>query len=136
MVVTEPAVRDVEAVKLVADEVALVELVALLIAVARSASVSLAPPFTMLIVAACPEVVVMVSAEDGKAVFELVSSSEYHDPDVARLLTTTLWVPVTVPVAAVAVRYELLEDETVRADNGPLKVLSESISVAMASVAV
>jgi hypothetical protein len=40
MVVTEPAVRDVEAVKLVADEVALVELVALLIAVARSASLS------------------------------------------------------------------------------------------------
>jgi site-specific recombinase len=55
MVVTEPAVRLVAVVKLVADEVALVELVALLIAVARSASVSLAPPLTMLIVAACPE---------------------------------------------------------------------------------
>jgi len=123
-------------VKLVADEVALVELVALLIAVARSASVSLAPPLTMLIVAACPEVVVLVSAEDGKAVVELVSSSEYHDPVVARLLTTTLWAPVTVPVAAVAVRYALLEEVTVRAAKGPVKLLSDSISVEIDSVAV
>jgi hypothetical protein len=78
----------------------------------------------------------MVSAEDGKAVVELVSSSEYHDPVVARLLTTTLWAPVTVPVAAVAVRYALLEEVTVRAAKGPVKLLSDSISVEIDSVAV
>jgi hypothetical protein len=65
----------------------------------------------------------------------LGSRLEYHEPAAARLFTTTVWSPRTVPSAAVAVT-SLLEDVTVRADSGPVRVFSASISVAIAAVAV
>jgi hypothetical protein len=40
----------------------------------------------------------------GRPAVGLLSRLEYHAAVLARLLTTTVWVPVTVPVAAVAVR--------------------------------
>jgi hypothetical protein len=109
----------------------------LLIAVARSFRLSPpALPRPVGNVAVAPTVVVIVRDEVGNVAVALDSKSEYQDPVVARLLTTTVWVPETVPVAAVAVRSLLLEEVTVLAARGPVKVFSDCISVARASVAV
>jgi hypothetical protein len=75
-------------------------------------------------------------ADVGNEAVGLLSILEYHDPVLARLLTTTVWVPVAVPVAAVAVRSLVFEDDTVLAARGPVRVLRDCISVARASVAV
>ena len=72
--------------------------------------------------------------EEGRVAVGLVSRPEYHAPVVARLLTTTTWSPETVPVAAVAVTLAL-EDVTVRAARGPVRVFSDARSVVTAVVA-
>jgi hypothetical protein len=72
----------------------------------------------------------------GRAAVGLLSRLEYHDPVLARLLTTTVWVPVAVPVTAVALRSLVFEDDTVLAASGPDRELRDCISVAIASVAV
>jgi hypothetical protein len=82
-----------------------------------------------------PEALVMVMEEDGRVAVGLVSRLEYHAPVVARLLTTTTWSPATVPVAAVALT-SLLEDVTVRAARGPVRVFRDARSVVTAAVAV
>jgi len=83
-----------------------------------------------------PLAVVRVKEDGSNWVVGSASAFEYHAAVLARLLTTTVWVPVTVPVAAVAVRSLLLEEVTVLAASGPVKVFSDCISVARASVAV
>jgi hypothetical protein len=106
-------------------------------ALARSARVSpvvMAAPvenFTDL-----PEAGINVMDDVGSEAVGLLSTLEYHDAVLARLLTTTVWVPVTVPVAAVAVRSLVFDDVAVLAASGPVKVFSDCISVARASVAV
>ena len=107
-----------------------------LIAVARSFSVSPAFPLPVAMVAVAPAAVVIVRDEVGSVAVALDSKSEYQDPIVARLFTTTVWVPETVPVAAVAERSLLSEEVTVLAARGPVKVFKFCISVATASVAV
>lgn len=109
---------------------------AVLMALARSFRVSPAFPLPVAMVAVAPAVVVIVRDDVGKIAVGLDSRSEYQDPVVARLFTTTVWVPETVPVAAVAVRSLLLEEVTVLAARGPVKVFRFCISVARASVAV
>ena len=51
-----------------------------------------------------PEAGINVMDDVGRPAVGLLSRLEYHAAVLARLLTTTVWVPVTVPVAAVAVR--------------------------------
>ena len=107
-----------------------------MIALARSARVSpvvLAPveKFTDL-----PEAGINVMDDVGREAVGLLSRLEYHAPVVARLLTTTVWVPVTVPVAAVAVRSLVSEDDTVLATSGPVRESRDCMSVEIASVAV
>jgi hypothetical protein len=117
--------------------VALTPRFAVLMAVARSFKLS--PPVTPVPVgkvAVAPAVVVIVIEEVGNAEVGLVSRSEYHEPVVATLLTTTVCIPGAVPVAADAVRSLLFDEVTVRAARGPERVFSDCMSVARASVAV
>jgi hypothetical protein len=107
-----------------------------LMAVARSFNVSPDVPVPVAKVAEGPAVVVSVRDDVGKVAVGLDSRSEYHDAVVATLFTTTVWVPETVPVAAVAARSLLSEDVTVLAARGPVNELRFCISVARASVAV
>jgi hypothetical protein len=107
-----------------------------LIAVAKLLRVSPAVPVPVGMVAVAPEFVVIVKEEVGRVEVGLASRSEYHDPALARLLTTTVCTPATVPVAAVAVRALMLEEVTVRAAKGPLRVFSDCMSDSTADVAV
>ena len=77
--------------------------VALLMAAARSFKVSPLVPLPVLKVTASPEAVVIVNDDVASVAVALDSVPEYHPAVVARLFTTTVWVPVAVPVAAVAV---------------------------------
>jgi len=77
-----------------------------------------------------------VNDADGNAAVALEARSEYHDPVAATLCTTTLWVPAIVPLAAVAVTEFELDDETVRADIGPVRLLSAARSALSVVVAV
>jgi hypothetical protein len=86
-------------------------------------------------VAEWPDVVVSVKEDEGSVAVGLLARLEYHAPVLAKLLTTTTWLPETVPVAAVAVT-SLLEEVTVRAAKGPVRVFSDARSVATAVVAV
>jgi hypothetical protein len=80
-------------------------------------------------------VVVSVKEDDGRVAVALVARSEYHAPVLAKPLTTTAWVPATVPAAAVALTS--LEDEvTVRFDKGPVRLFRACISFWTAVVAV
>ena len=115
-----------------APEVVLAELMA----VARSFRVSPALPVPVAMVTEPPVALVIVREEVGSDAVGLDSRSEYHEPVEATLLITTVCTPETVPVAAVAVRSLLLEDVTVRAARGPVRVFSDCISVVIASVAV
>jgi hypothetical protein len=83
-----------------------------------------------------PPEVVSVNDDVGRFAVGLVSRSEYQPAVVARLFTTTVCVPETVPVAAVAVRSLVFEDVTVRAAKGPVSEFIVCISVCIASVAV
>jgi hypothetical protein len=87
-------------------------------------------------VTAVPPAGVIVMDEVGRVAVELVSRLEYHAPVVARLFTTTVWEPATVPVAAVAVSSLVLEKVTVLLAKGPVRVFSDCISVMTAFVAV
>jgi hypothetical protein len=108
-----------------------------LIVAARSVRVFPAVPVAVPVwkVAEGPAAAVSVKDPAAREAVGLDSRLEYHEPWAARLLTTTEWSPRTVPSAAVAVT-SLLEDVTVRADSGPVRVFSASISVAIAVVAV
>jgi hypothetical protein len=106
-------------------------------ALARSARVSpVVTPEPVLKVTDLPEAGINVMDDVGRAAVGLLSRLEYHDPVLARLLTTTVWVPVAVPVTAVALRSLVFEDDTVLAASGPDRELRDCISVAIASVAV
>ena len=107
-----------------------------MIALARSARVSPVVVAPVWKVTDFPEAGINVMDDVGNGAVGLLSILEYHDPVLARALTTTVWVPVVVPVAAVAVRSLLLEEVTVLAASGPVKVFRDCISVARASVAV
>jgi hypothetical protein len=74
-----------------------------LIELARSCRVSPAFPEPVLKVAEVPFAIVIVIDEVGSVVVALELRSEYHDPSVARLFTTTEWDPVAALVVAVAV---------------------------------
>jgi hypothetical protein len=87
-------------------------------------------------VTAVPPAGVIVMDDVGRVALELVSRLEYHAPVVAKLFTTTVCEPEAVPVAAVAVRALGLEDVTVRFAKGPVRVLSDCMSVMTACVAV
>ena len=104
-------------------------------ALERSFRVSPAAPLPVAMVAERPAVVVRVMEDAGRVAVGLLARLEYHAPVLAKLLTTTTWLPATVPVAAVAVT-SLLEDVTVRAARGPVRVLSDARSVVTAVVAV
>ena len=105
-------------------------------ALARSASVSPVVPVPVWNVTEFPVAGINVTDDVGRVVVGRGSIPEYHAPVLARLFTTTELVPARVPVAAVAVTSLLLEDVTVRAARGPVKVFSDCRSVAIASVAV
>jgi len=105
-------------------------------ALARSVKLSAAWPVPMGMVTEAPAAVVRVKDEDGKAAVALAEESEYQAPVLARLLTTIVWVPVTVPVAAVADAMFALEEVTDLAARGPFRELSECISFWTAWVAV
>jgi hypothetical protein len=77
--------------------------VALLMAVARSFKLSPVVLLPVWNVTESPDAVVRVKDDVGSVAVGLDSTPEYQPAVVAKLLTTTVWVPVTVPVAAVAV---------------------------------
>jgi hypothetical protein len=108
--------------------------VAELIAEARSFNVL--TPLPVVMVEDSPLALVRVKEVAGRAAVGLASRSEYQAPVVARLLTTTLCVPATVPLAAVALTALDNDDVTVRAESGPLSVLSACMSLETACVAV
>jgi hypothetical protein len=83
-----------------------------------------------------PAAVVRVNDEDGRVVVALAVESVYHAAVVARLLTTTVWIPVTVPVAAEADTMFALEEVTDLAARGPARELSACTSFWTACVAV
>jgi hypothetical protein len=104
-----------------------------LIVVAKSFRVL--TPAPVVIVAVAPAVVARVKEVAGSVAVALLSKSEYQAPVVARPSTTSVWPPVTAPMAAVAVT-SLLEELTVRAARGPVREFSASKSVVIAVVAV
>jgi hypothetical protein len=75
-----------------------------------------------------PAVVASVKDDAGRVAVAVAAASEYHAPVVARLLTSIVCVPVTVPVAAVAETILELEEVTVRAAKGPLREFSDCMS--------
>src|ERR1700731_3432111 len=92
-------------------------------------------PLPVVMVAEAPALVVIVNDDAGRAAVGLAARSENHDPVVATFCTTTEGLPVTVPLAAVAVTALVLEDVTVRADREPVTVFREAMSVVRAVVA-
>ena len=83
-----------------------------------------------------PLAVVMVKLSAGKAVVSLATALEDHDAVVARLLTTTMLFPTAAPADAEPVTTLGLEELTVAADKGPVRLLSDctSLSRLVASV--
>ena len=77
---------------------------------ARSVRLSAVWPDPVGMVTEAPAVVVRVKDEEGRVEVGLAAASEYHAPVLARLLTTIVWVPATVPVAAVAETMFALEE--------------------------
>ena len=86
-------------------------------------------PVPMLKVAVEPEAVVSVNEDCGRVAVALEAKSEYHEAVVARLLTPTVWFPVTVPLAAEAVTALEFDEVTDRDDNGPVSEFNESKSL-------
>lgn len=107
-----------------------------MIALARSVRLSPVVPVPVLNVTDLPVAGINIMEDAGRLAVGLLSRLEYHDPVLARLLTTTVWVPVAVPVAAVAVTSLLFEELTILAARGPVRVFRFCMSVARASVAV
>lgn len=107
-----------------------------LIVEARSFKLSPAFPLPMAMVTGAPVPAVRVMDDAGRVAVALVARSEYQAPVVAKLLTTTVWLPATVPAAAVAVTSAVLEDVAVRCDSGPVRLFNDCKSVVTAVVAV
>ena len=107
-----------------------------LIVEARSFKLSPAFPLPRAMVTGAPVPAVRVKDDVGRVAVALVARSEYHDPVLAKLLTTTVWLPATVPAAAVAVTSAVLEDVAVRCDRGPFRLFNDCKSVVTAVVAV
>jgi hypothetical protein len=107
---------------------------AALMVLTRSVSVSPAAPLPVAMVLEAPAAVVMVSEEEGRVAVGLAARSEYQEPVTAKLLTTIEWLPATVPEAAVAATL-LLEDVTVRAARGPVRLFNDCKSFVSAVVA-
>ncbi len=103
---------------------------------AVSRSVNVLTPLPVVIVAAVPLLLVIVKLSDGRAAVALATVVEVKEAVLARLFTTTVLFPATLPDAAVAVTTLLLEDATVLADNGPVRLLSACISLSRLVVAV
>jgi hypothetical protein len=83
-----------------------------------------------------PAAVVRVKDEEGNVAVALAAESEYQAPVLAKPLTTIVWVPVTVPVAAVADAMLALEETTDLAARGPVRELNACMSFWTAWVAV
>jgi hypothetical protein len=77
-----------------------------------------------------------VKLSDGSAAVALATVVEVKDAVLARFFTTTVLFPAALPDAAVAVTTLLLEDATVLADNGPVRLLSDCMSLSRLVVAV
>jgi hypothetical protein len=77
--------------------------VALLMALARSFKLSPVVLLPIWKVTESPEAVVSANDDVGSVAVALDSRSEYQPAVVARLFTTTVWVPAVVPFVAVAV---------------------------------
>jgi hypothetical protein len=107
---------------------------ALLTAVSRS--VNVLTPLPVVIVAALPLLLVMVKLSDGRVVLALATAVDEKEAVLARLFTTTVTFPAALPDAAVAVTTLLLEDATVLSDNGPVRLLSDCISLSRLVVSV
>jgi len=107
-----------------------------LMVLARWLRLSAVWPVPVGMVTEAPAAVVRVKDEDGRVAVALAAESEYHAPVLARLLTTIVWVPVTVPVAAVADAMFALDEVTDLAARGPVRELSACISFWTAWVAV
>ena len=97
------------------------------IAVCRSASVL--TPLPVVMVADLPALFVIVKLSTGSAMEAFATVVEANDAVVARLLTATTLFPVVLPKAAVAVTTPVFEDDTVVAANGPVRLLSATISL-------
>jgi hypothetical protein len=72
-----------------------------------------------------PLAAVMVKLPAGNAAVGSATVFEAHDAVVARLLTTTTLSPEALPEAAVAETMLALEEVTVAADKGPVKLFSD-----------
>jgi hypothetical protein len=83
-----------------------------------------------------PAVVVRVKDDAGRVAVGLAAASEYQAPVLARLLTTIVWVPATVPEAALAETMFALEEVTDLSAKGPLREFSDCRSFWTAWVAV
>jgi len=103
---------------------------------AASRSVNVFTPVPVVIVAVVPLLLVMVKLSAGTAVAAVAIVVEVKEAVLARLFTTTVVFPAAVPDAAVAVTTPLLEDATELAANGPVKLLSDCISLSRLVVAV
>jgi hypothetical protein len=106
-----------------------------LMVLARSFRLSAAVPLPVGIVTEAPAVVERVKDDAGRIAVGLLAGSEYHDPVVARLLTTIVWLPAGVPAAAPAETIFEFEEIAVRADSGPVREFRFCKSVWTASVA-
>ncbi len=80
---------------------------------------------SVVMVVVVPLAAVMVKLPAGNAAVGSATVFEAHDAVVARLLTTTTLSPEALPEAAVAETMLALEEVTVAADKGPVKLFSD-----------
>ncbi len=59
----------------------------------------------------------------------LATAPDAHEAVLARLLTITVWFPTALPEAAEAVTMLELEEDTVLADSGPVRVFRACMSL-------
>ena len=85
-------------------------------------------------VAGVPVPTVMVKLPAGNAEELWANTPEVHEAVVARLLTTTTWVPSALPAAAEAETMLELEEETVLAESDPARLPRSCMSLSRAEV--
>jgi hypothetical protein len=86
-------------------------------------------PLPVVIVAAVPLLSVRVKLSDGRSVLVFATAVEEKEAVLARFVTTTEVFPATVPGDAVAVTTLLLEEATALSDSGPVRLLSDCMSL-------
>jgi hypothetical protein len=99
----------------------------LLIWVAKSLKVLVL--LAIVIVPLVPPGGVMVKLPAGSRVVLFATGFEYHDAVLARLFTTTTWLPTAVADTAEPERMLGFEEATALADNGPTKLLRDCMSL-------